>query len=62
MAEDKQNTTANILAKEVELWKRFDYALREENSILFNKMLTECQENEDYVGAAKSILQLNHCS
>ena len=49
MVKDKQNITANILAKEVELWKGFEYALREENRILFNKMLAESQENEDYV-------------
>lgn len=54
MAEDEQNTTANILAREVESWKGFEYALREENRILFNKMLTEPQENQDYVRAANS--------
>ena len=54
MVKDKQNITANILAKEVELWKGFEYALREENRILFNKMLAECQENEDYVSAVSS--------
>lgn len=58
MAEDdyknKQNVTANILTKEIESWKGFEYALREENRLLFNKMLTECQENNDYVSAVSS--------
>jgi hypothetical protein len=35
-------------------WKGFEYALREENRTLFNKMATECQENNDYVRAASS--------
>jgi hypothetical protein len=30
----------NILAKEVESWKGFEYALRKPNATLFNKMLT----------------------
>jgi hypothetical protein len=52
---NKQNTTADyILTKEIELWQGFEYALREENRILFNKMLTECQENEDCVRAVRS--------
>ena len=54
MVEDKQNITADILAREIESWKGFEYALREENRILFNKMLTECQENEDYVRGVRS--------
>jgi hypothetical protein len=35
-------STEDILAKEIESWKGFEYALREENRILFNKMLSEC--------------------
>jgi hypothetical protein len=55
MAEDEQNTTAdNILTREIESWKGFEYALREENQNLFNKMLTECQENQNYIGAVSS--------
>lgn len=54
MVEDKQNITANILAREIESWKGFEYALREENRNLFNKMLAECQENEYYVSAVSS--------
>jgi hypothetical protein len=44
----------NLLTKEIESWKGFEYALREENRILFNKMLSECRENKDYVRAASS--------
>jgi hypothetical protein len=42
----------DILTKEIESWKGFQYALREENRILFNKMLSECGKNNDYVTAA----------
>jgi hypothetical protein len=34
----------DILDKEIESWKSFEYALREENAILFNKMLEEIRE------------------
>jgi hypothetical protein len=44
----------NILTKESESWKGFEYALREENIILFSKMLSDCGENKDYVRAASS--------
>ncbi len=44
----------NILAKEVESWKGFEYALREPNAIFFNKMLKECLENEEYASAFKT--------
>jgi hypothetical protein len=30
---NKQNTAANILAKEIESWKSFAYALREDYSL-----------------------------
>ena len=44
----------DLLIKQIELWKGFEYALREENRILFSKMLSECGENKDYVRAASS--------
>lgn len=44
----------NILAKEVESWKGFEYALRNPNAGLFNQMLKECLENEEYAEAFKS--------
>ena len=43
-----------ILVKEVESWKGFEYALRKPNSTLFNKMLKECLENEEYASAFKT--------
>jgi hypothetical protein len=44
----------DILTKEIESWKGFEYALRQPNATLFNKMLTECLENEEYAAAIKS--------
>jgi type I restriction enzyme M protein len=38
--------------------EHFEYALREENRLLFGKMLSECKENEDYIkGGAADILR-----
>ena len=39
---------------EVESWKDFEYALRNPNTVLFSKMLTECLENKDYVTAFRT--------
>jgi hypothetical protein len=44
----------DILAKEIQSWKGFEYALRQPNATLFNKMLTECLENEEYAAAFKT--------
>ena len=44
----------NILEKEIDSWKGFEYALRQPNAILFNKMLTECLEAEEYAAAFKT--------
>jgi hypothetical protein len=44
----------DILTKEVDSWSNFKYALREDNRLLFNKMLSECKENEELVRAANS--------
>ena len=38
----------DILAEEIQSWKDFRYALREENALLFNKMLSECGQDKDY--------------
>jgi hypothetical protein len=43
----------NIFAEEIESWKGFEYALRKPNATLFNKMLKECLENEEYTSASK---------
>jgi hypothetical protein len=52
--EQKEDDNVDILAKEIGSWNNYQYALREENRLLFNKMLTECGENEDYIRAANS--------
>jgi hypothetical protein len=44
----------NTLAKEIESWKGFEYALRKPNATLFNKMLKECLEIEEYASAFKT--------
>ena len=44
----------NILTKEIESWKGFEYALRQPNATLFNNMLTECLEDEEYTAAFKT--------
>ena len=36
----------NVLAKEIESWSNFEHSLREEDRILFSKMLNECQKEE----------------
>ena len=54
VTQNEQNENGNvddILAKEIESWKDFRYALREENALLFNKMLSECGHNKDYIRA-----------
>ena len=40
--------TMIILTNEIQSWKGFEYALRQPNATLFNKMLTECLKNEKY--------------
>jgi len=37
-----------ILTNEIESWSNFEYALREEDRILFNQMLNECQKEEEF--------------
>ena len=47
----KEEERENIITKEIKSWNNFQYALREEESILFNKMLNECQKEEEYTKA-----------
>jgi hypothetical protein len=49
---EEQGKQCKILDKEIESWKGLEYALREENRLLFSKMLSECQQNADYSKAA----------
>jgi hypothetical protein len=44
----------SILSEEIKSWEHFEYALREENRLVFSNMLSECRENEDYARAASS--------
>ena len=44
----------DLVKKEIEAWKGFEYALRKPNSSLFKQMLNECLENEEYTEAFKS--------
>ena len=49
--EQNENGNVDILAKEIESWKDFRCALREESALLFNKMFSECGQNKDYIRA-----------
>jgi G3E family GTPase len=42
----KEEEQENTLTKEIKSWSSFEYALREEDRILFNKMLSECKKEE----------------
>ena len=44
---NEEEQEENILAKEIESWSSFEYALREEDRILFNKMLKEYRKEEN---------------
>ena len=50
----KDKDIKNLVAKEIEAWKGFEYALRKPNSTLFKQMLNECLENEEYADAFKT--------
>jgi hypothetical protein len=54
--EDQQEENKDILQKEIDSWnEHFGYALREENRILFNQMLSEClTDEEQYRNAVNS--------
>ncbi|HEY7571175.1 MAG TPA: hypothetical protein VH796_07400 [Nitrososphaeraceae archaeon] len=52
MSYNEQNENDNIddiLDKEIESWKDFRNALREDNALLFNEMLSEGGQNKDYI-------------
>jgi hypothetical protein len=46
MTKEEEEEEKNILTKEIESWNSFEYSLREEDRILFSKMLNECQKEE----------------
>jgi hypothetical protein len=43
----------DLLTSEIESWNGFEYALREENRLLFHQMLSKCKKNE-YVDCVNS--------
>jgi hypothetical protein len=43
----------DILAREIQSWEGFEYALREENRLLFHEMLDKCRKNE-YFGCVNT--------
>jgi hypothetical protein len=43
----KEDEQENTLTKEIKSWSKVEYALREEDRILFSKMLNECQKEEN---------------
>jgi hypothetical protein len=49
----KEDEQENTLTKEIKSWSIFEYALREEDRILFSKMLNESQK-EEYAKAFKA--------
>ena len=48
----KEEEQEKILNKEIESWSSFEYAMREEDRILFKKMLNKCQKEEEYSKAS----------
>jgi hypothetical protein len=52
--EQNENGNVDILSKEIESWKDFRYALREESALLFDKMLSECGQDKDSIRAVIS--------
>jgi hypothetical protein len=46
MTKEEEEQSENLLTKEIESWSNFEYSLREEDRILFGKMLNECQKEE----------------
>ena len=51
---EEDGCSGNILTEEIDLWSNYEYALRDENTLLFDKMLSECKENEDVIRATNS--------
>jgi hypothetical protein len=51
MTKEEDEQENNILTQEIKSWDKFEYALREEDSILFKQMLNECQKEEEYTKA-----------
>jgi hypothetical protein len=54
VSQNEQNENGNVLYDEIKSWKAFRYVLREESVLLFDKMLSECGHNEDYIMTVRS--------
>ena len=50
--EQNEDDKVDALSKEIESWKDYRYALREEDVLLFNEMLSECEQKKEYIRAA----------
>ena len=51
---EEDSSDGNTLTNEIDSWNNFEYALREQSKLLFDKMLSECKENEGLISAANS--------
>jgi hypothetical protein len=61
---NEEEQEENILTKEIEPWNSFEYALREEDRVLFSKMLNECEKENTLKHSTlkeNTTLPLNHC-
>ena len=59
-----QSSKKDVLSEEIKSWKGFEYALREENRLLFSKMLSECGKNDatsKLMAIKMNSSLLNHC-
>jgi hypothetical protein len=53
--QEEEEENNDILQKEIESWNdHFEYALREEDRILFNQMLSECLSDGQYLNTVNS--------
>jgi len=55
---DKDNGNNDVLRIEIESWNGLEDSLREENRILFHKMLNECREYVDAVKFQRRIFRI----
>ncbi|MFL6434900.1 MAG: hypothetical protein ACJ71O_14340 [Nitrososphaeraceae archaeon] len=57
-----QSSNKDILSEEIKSWEHFEYTLREENGLIFSKMLSECKESTSKLLPLKmNSSQLSHC-
>ncbi|MFL6358002.1 MAG: hypothetical protein ACJ72V_01510 [Nitrososphaeraceae archaeon] len=58
-----QSSNKDILREEIKSWEHFEYTLREENGLIFSKMLSECKEESTskLLPLKMNSSQLSHC-